>query len=42
MPESPGGETVYICRDFVCRAPITDAETLYRELDAVASPRRIV
>ena len=42
MPASPGGETVYICRDFTCQAPITEAETLYRELDAVAAPHRIV
>jgi len=40
VPE--GNAAVYVCRDFTCRAPMTDTETLTRELDELASPRRIL
>jgi hypothetical protein len=42
MRASEGHEAVYICREFTCQAPMTEAESLYRELDAVAAPRRIL
>ncbi len=41
--EAPAGHSaVFICRDFTCRAPITDAETLTDALEALAAPRRIL
>jgi uncharacterized protein YyaL (SSP411 family) len=42
MRAPEGREAVFICREFVCQAPIVDAETLYRELDALAAPRRVL
>jgi hypothetical protein len=42
MSAPEGHEAVYICREFTCQAPMTDAESLYRELDAVAAPHRIL
>ena len=32
-----GQPTAYVCRDFTCRLPVTDAESLRYELEAVAS-----
>jgi uncharacterized protein YyaL (SSP411 family) len=42
MPVPEGHASIYVCRDSVCQAPITDLETLARELDALAAPRRIL
>ncbi len=36
---SPGAEaTAYVCRDFVCDLPVTDAESLVMRLDALTQP----
>ena len=35
-----GPPTASICRDFVCGLPTTDPQTLGKELDSVAGPRR--
>ena len=42
MRAPEGREAVFICREFVCQAPMTEAEPLYRELDEMASPLRIL
>ena len=42
MSSGPGEAAAYLCRDFVCRAPVHSAEALLTELADVATPRRIV
>ena len=34
--------TAYVCRDFVCREPVTDAEALGRALELDVTPRIIL
>jgi hypothetical protein len=42
MSMREGHATAYVCHQFACQAPATDAQTLASQLDAAASPRRIV
>jgi uncharacterized protein YyaL (SSP411 family) len=37
-----GRAAAYVCRDFTCQAPITDADAFDRALADLASPRRII
>jgi len=34
--------TAYVCRDFACREPMTDAEALGRALELDVTPRIIL
>jgi hypothetical protein len=36
-----GAATAYVCSDFTCQAPETDPGAFERQLDAIATPRRI-
>jgi hypothetical protein len=42
MTERHGAPTAYVCQDFACQAPVTDAESLVAQLEMAAAPRRIV
>ncbi|HEX5214650.1 MAG TPA: thioredoxin domain-containing protein [Vicinamibacterales bacterium] len=42
MTARDGRATAYVCRDFACNAPVTDADALSAQLDDAAAPRRII
>jgi hypothetical protein len=44
MGTGPGVESaaVYVCRDFVCQAPVLDPSRLGEVLDEIGAPRRII
>jgi hypothetical protein len=42
MSARDGQAAAYVCRDFACQAPVTDAAAFDAELAAVAEPRRIL
>jgi hypothetical protein len=42
MRMKDGRATAYVCHEFTCQAPATDPDTLGRQLDDAAAPRRIV
>jgi len=42
MTARDGRATAYVCHQFACQAPATEVETLARQLEEAASPRRIV
>ena len=42
MTARDGRATAYVCRDFTCSAPVTEAVALSAQLDDAAAPRRII
>ena len=42
MAPRNGQPSAYVCHDFTCRAPVSDAPALDQELDELSDPRRIV
>jgi uncharacterized protein len=42
MTDRDGRPSVYVCYDFTCQAPVTDAAALEHQLGEITSPRRIV
>ena len=42
MTGRDGQPSAYVCYDFTCQAPVTDAAALEQQLSEIAAPRRIV
>jgi hypothetical protein len=42
MQPKDGQPSAYVCVDFTCQAPVTDAATLDGQIDDLAAPRRIL
>ncbi|MGE5834219.1 MAG: thioredoxin domain-containing protein [Acidobacteriota bacterium] len=42
MTERDGRPSAYVCDDFTCQAPVTDAAALEQQLTEISAPRRIV
>jgi uncharacterized protein YyaL (SSP411 family) len=41
MTMRDGRATAYLCQDFACREPVTDASALERQLNEIGTNRRI-
>jgi uncharacterized protein YyaL (SSP411 family) len=42
QPPIDGKPTAYICRDFACELPVTDAEAFGKRLDSLGAPRGLI
>jgi uncharacterized protein YyaL (SSP411 family) len=42
MTPGDGHASAYVCYDFTCQAPVTEAAALDRQLEELSAPRRIV